>query len=99
LEEADIHPDIVAGVSIGAFNGAIIAANPGKAAPAIEAFWNDVAIVTCNDPRSSARGPDFIGRFWSRFGEIINRAWTELCETTLALFATDLQSSGLARNT
>lgn len=55
LEEADIHPDIVAGVSIGAFNGAIIAANPRKAAPALDAFWNDVAIVTPGLPNESLR--------------------------------------------
>ena len=45
LEEAAIHPDIVAGVSIGAFNGAIIAGNPGKAAAALDAFWNDLAVA------------------------------------------------------
>ena len=43
LDEADIHPDIVAGVSIGAFNGAIIAGNPGNSAAALEAFWNDLS--------------------------------------------------------
>ena len=36
LEEANIHPDIIAGVSIGPFNGAIIAGNSGKAAVALE---------------------------------------------------------------
>jgi predicted acylesterase/phospholipase RssA len=46
LEEADIHPNIIAGVSIGAFNGAIIAGNAGKAAAALEAFWNDLAVAT-----------------------------------------------------
>ena len=40
LEEANIHPDIIAGVSIGAFNGAIIAGNPGKAAVG-SSIWND----------------------------------------------------------
>ena len=39
LEEERIFPDIVAGVSIGAFNGAIIASNPRHATPALEAFW------------------------------------------------------------
>jgi NTE family protein len=46
LEEASINPDIVAGVSIGAFNGAIIAANPGKSTAALDAFWNDLSVVT-----------------------------------------------------
>lgn len=46
LEEEKIFPDIVAGVSIGAFNGAIVAANPRNAAPALEAFWDELAIAT-----------------------------------------------------
>jgi NADPH-dependent 2,4-dienoyl-CoA reductase/sulfur reductase-like enzyme/predicted acylesterase/phospholipase RssA len=44
LEEEKIFPDIVAGVSIGAFNGAIIAANPRHATQALEAFWDEVAV-------------------------------------------------------
>jgi NTE family protein len=44
LEEEAVHPDIVAGVSIGAFNGAIIAANPRHAAKALDAFWNDISV-------------------------------------------------------
>lgn len=50
LEEEQIFPDIVAGVSIGAFNGAIIAGNPRHAAKALEAFWAELAIVTPNIP-------------------------------------------------
>jgi NADPH-dependent 2,4-dienoyl-CoA reductase/sulfur reductase-like enzyme/predicted acylesterase/phospholipase RssA len=44
LEEEKIFPDIVAGVSIGAFNGAIIAGNPRHAAQALEAFWGELAV-------------------------------------------------------
>ena len=46
LQEAGIRPDIVAGVSIGAYNGAVIAGNPDCAAQALEAFWNDLATAT-----------------------------------------------------
>jgi predicted acylesterase/phospholipase RssA len=46
LEEADIRPDVIAGVSIGAFNGAIVASNSDKAAAALEAIWNDLALAT-----------------------------------------------------
>jgi NTE family protein len=46
LEEEQIFPDIVAGVSIGAFNGAIIAGNPRNATRALEAFWGELAIVS-----------------------------------------------------
>ncbi len=46
LEAAAIHPNIVAGVSIGAFNGAIIASHPGKAGRVLEAFWRDLMVDT-----------------------------------------------------
>lgn len=50
LEEERIFPDIVAGVSIGAFNGAIIASHPRHATPAIEAFWTELAVATPDVP-------------------------------------------------
>ncbi|MCO6419603.1 FAD-dependent oxidoreductase [Siccirubricoccus sp. KC 17139] len=46
LEEERIFPDIVAGISIGALNGAIIAAHPRHAAEALEAFWSDISVRT-----------------------------------------------------
>ncbi|MGZ8230700.1 MAG: FAD-dependent oxidoreductase [Burkholderiales bacterium] len=45
LEEGAVHPDIVAGVSIGAFNAAIIASHPRHAIEALESFWNDLAVA------------------------------------------------------
>lgn len=50
LEEERIFPDVVAGVSIGAFNGAIIASNPRHATPALEAFWAELAVATAELP-------------------------------------------------
>ena len=50
LEEEGIFPDIVAGVSIGAFNGAIVASNPRHATSALEAFWADLAVTTADLP-------------------------------------------------
>ncbi len=50
LEEARIFPDIVAGVSIGAFNGAIIASNPQHATQALEAFWADLSVAVMTMP-------------------------------------------------
>ncbi len=47
LEEHRIIPDVIAGVSIGAVNAALIAGQPkGKAAPVLEDFWLKVAIPT-----------------------------------------------------
>lgn len=43
LAEADIHPDWVAGISIGAINAAIIAGNPPEArVDRLRDFWNEV---------------------------------------------------------
>ncbi|WP_413815259.1 FAD-dependent oxidoreductase [Bradyrhizobium sp.] len=56
LEEEGIFPAIVAGVSIGAFNGAIIASHPRHAAPALEAFWADLAVATADLPFACGEG-------------------------------------------
>ena len=50
LEEKQVFPDIVAGVSIGAFNGAIIASNPRLATQALEAFWDELAVAALDLP-------------------------------------------------
>jgi NTE family protein len=55
LEEEAIYPDIVAGVSIGAFNGAIIAANPGHATEALHAFWDDISVHAADFPDEHMR--------------------------------------------
>jgi predicted acylesterase/phospholipase RssA len=55
LEEAKIYPDIVAGVSMGAFNGAIIASNPRNATVALDAFWNELGVHTFDVPDESLR--------------------------------------------
>lgn len=46
LEEEGIFPDIVAGISIGALNGAIVAGNPRHATQALESFWSEIAVVS-----------------------------------------------------
>jgi NADPH-dependent 2,4-dienoyl-CoA reductase/sulfur reductase-like enzyme/predicted acylesterase/phospholipase RssA len=46
MEEAGIFSDVVAGVSIGALNGAIVASHPGHAAPVLEAFWRELMVDT-----------------------------------------------------
>jgi NTE family protein len=39
LTERGVRPDLVTGTSIGAFNGAVIAADPDRAVERLEAFW------------------------------------------------------------
>ena len=46
LEEEGVFPDIVAGISIGALNGAIVAGNPRHATQALESFWSELEIPT-----------------------------------------------------
>jgi NTE family protein len=57
MEERKIFPDIVAGISIGALNGAIIASHPRKATAALEAFWRDLQVASpAALPESVRRG-------------------------------------------
>ncbi len=55
LEQKEIHADVVAGVSIGAFNAAIVAGNPRRATKALEAFWSELAMDTPWLPGENAR--------------------------------------------
>ncbi|MGB7292815.1 MAG: FAD-dependent oxidoreductase [Thermodesulfobacteriota bacterium] len=55
MEEKGIYPDIVAGVSMGSFNAAIIAGNPKNAARALEAFWNDISTNAPKLPNEKLR--------------------------------------------
>ena len=51
LEEADYAPDWVAGISIGAINGALIAGNPpGKRVEALQSFWRRVIQPAFSNP-------------------------------------------------
>lgn len=43
LDEAELHPDWVAGISIGAINSALIAGNaPGERVDKLRSFWQEV---------------------------------------------------------
>ena len=55
LEERGIYPDIVAGVSIGAFNAAVIAGNPKSPSAALEHFWHDLEMETPEIPNEALR--------------------------------------------
>lgn len=95
LEEAGIRPDIVAGVSIGAFNGAIVAAHPGRAGPVLAEFWRrlSLALPDLVDDRlrrlagswhTLAFGvPDFFKPRWTGlpFMGAGPQAWTSLYDT------------------
>ena len=46
LEEHKIFPDIVAGISIGALNGGIVASHPHGATAALESFWSELKVIS-----------------------------------------------------
>jgi NTE family protein len=78
LEGQGIQPDIVAGVSIGAFNGAIIAAHPRHAAEALASFWHELAVATPAMPDEGCRR--LMSALWSALfgvpGFFTPRWWT-----------------------
>ncbi len=97
LEEERIFPDIVAGISIGALNGAIIAGNPHHATEALEAFWAELAVSTHFGPfREAGRAvtsleilmfgvPNFFRPRWlpSFFGPVTSPSnWISYYDTT-----------------
>src|SRR5918911_4792050 len=55
LAEADLHPDWVAGISIGAINSAIIAGNaPTKRVAKLREFWREItANPLLDEPRAA----------------------------------------------
>lgn len=55
LEENAIFPDIVAGISIGAANGAIVASHPEHATEALESFWAELEVASPPTPSEWAR--------------------------------------------
>jgi NTE family protein len=57
LAEADLHPDWVAGISIGAVNAAIIAGNPvDRRVARLRDFWETVSVSPLGIPSFSAVG-------------------------------------------
>lgn len=46
LEAHKIFPDIVAGISIGALNGGVVASHPHGATEALEAFWSELQVIS-----------------------------------------------------
>ena len=71
LAEADLHPDWVAGISIGAINSALIAGNPvGRRVERLREFWETVSESTVGVPyfRALQIQNDFTRR-------VLNQAW------------------------
>jgi NTE family protein len=57
LAEADLHPDGVAGISIGAVNAALIAGNPSeRRVEKLREFWEAVSTPPLGVPPATATG-------------------------------------------
>ncbi len=62
LAEADLHPDWVAGISIGAINSALIAGNaPGRRVDALRSFWEAITAPPAGVPTLVSSWLDTIG--------------------------------------
>jgi NTE family protein len=74
LAEADLHPNWVAGISIGAFNSAIIAGNaPEKRVERLREFWETVSASPLGLPTFSAFDPpDSFGRQFVNQAQAMN---------------------------
>jgi len=56
LAEANLHPDWVAGISIGAINSALIAGNaPDDRVVKLRAFWEEITTSPCWTGRSASK--------------------------------------------
>ena len=55
MQELGLCPNIVSGISIGAFNSAIIASNPHNAAEALDSFWTELACDMPSFPDEGTR--------------------------------------------
>jgi NTE family protein len=79
MAEADLHPDWVAGISIGAINAAIIAGNPpGQRVEKLSAFWTSIttdSIFDWNLPFIKAYGQALYNMFGNN--EIMRGFWNE----------------------
>ncbi len=94
MEESGIYPDIVAGISIGAFNSAIIAGNPKQASAALEAFWNDLSLDTPEFLDEQMRrllaswqaifwgSPEFFNPRWMMYPSELAMNWTSFYDPT-----------------
>ncbi|HEY3642452.1 MAG TPA: patatin-like phospholipase family protein, partial [Xanthobacteraceae bacterium] len=78
LTEADLHPDWIAGISIGAINGALIAGNaPHERVDKLRAFWERVTAKPCCD---------WSERWFPAKGDAV-RQWLNQMSANLALAA------------
>ncbi len=63
LAEADLHPDLVAGISIGAINAAIIAGNqPERRVQRLRSFWEQISEPPLGIPTAPVKLDEFTHR-------------------------------------
>ncbi|AOJ07919.1 FAD-dependent oxidoreductase [Burkholderia mayonis] len=97
LEQHGVRPDVISAVSIGAFNGAIVASHPKGAVKALEAFWRDLSIALPSLYGSpwhqawlssyvlSFGVPNFLKPQWSQLGfgiDPLRAKWTSFFDAT-----------------
>jgi NTE family protein len=87
LAEADLHPDWVAGISIGAINSAIIAGNPpAQRVAKLRAFWEGVTASSSWAASADAAARLWLGNAARRFFNQASVA-TAVCDGVPGFFA------------
>ncbi|OZI31141.1 pyridine nucleotide-disulfide oxidoreductase [Bordetella genomosp. 10] len=81
LEEHRIFPDIVAGISIGALNGAIIAGNPKHATEALESFWSELQVVSAPMPEPLRQAATAMQILQFGVPQFFRPRWIPSCDT------------------
>ena len=95
LAEAGIHPNWVAGISIGALNAAVIAGNPAeRRIEQLRAFWEFI----CRQPwaPSLPAAPADLPDAWSALTPPAARSKKTWCETKSPATCTSLRTDALA---
>lgn len=106
MEEAEIFPAIVGGISVGALNGAIVAANPRHAVQALDAFWTELGISAPATATPISPTPSPFGAAWCwaspascGHAGFRHRSWAKLCRFSGRASTTPSRSPVFWKNT
>src|SRR5579859_2492988 len=87
LAEADLHPDWVAGISIGAINSALIAGNPPeRRVDQLRGFWDAITLKPLFGAPAALDPPRNEGAGEGTPADHIGELWKKVCDDTITLW-------------